>query len=512
MIKLQHPNAKKGALLMYFRPESADSRAEPETTLDPIFLRFFVKVRRFKRLMLCVFLFVMALTGLYVWLAPRKYTSHMKILVTNARPDLVLTPNGGQDTNLPGDAEIKINSEVELLHTTDLMRRVVADCSLATASSRTESSDVGCRPVGTENPALSSGVDEKKMERAVEKFGKDLNVEPVRKTNLIEVSYSSRNPQLSVNVLNTLASSYLEEHLKVHGSSKPYEVFKQARETSANRLQKARLELTKFQQEHPSTIGDQEDSLLREKFETEEQLREATKLLVEDRAREQYAKNLTSGNSVEKNIVTQTRSVPNLYSVQQLNTMLVDLQNRRTELLNKYNADDRLVVQVQTQINTTQTALAAAKSENGREQLTDRNPVYATAQLEGAKARIDAAGLIERQRFLVQQAKDDEARLLDLKFAQTRLTELQQAVAEAQETDTLYQKKQSDSQMTESLDEGRIADVAVVEKPVVSYLPSSPEVGLCIAAGFIVGIIAAIASVLAAELFTSTRRQVELID
>lgn len=496
---------------MYFRPENSIESTEPEMIVDPFFIRLLARMKKFRRLMSCVFFSVIGLTLLYVWLAPRKYTSHMKILVTNDRPGLMLTPTGGDEPSLPGDAEIKINSEVELLRNTDLLRRVVFDCSLANLSSvRSSMGSVECSPANTApNHLTTNSTDEKKIERAVEKLNHDLSVESLRKTNLIAISYSSRDPNLTVNVLDSLASAYLTEHLKVHGSTEPYEVFTQEREASAQRLEQARLALSTFQQEHPSTIGEQQDSLVHEKFDTEAQLRDATKALLENRAREQYAKKITSNHSMPKSIITQTRSVPNLYSIQQLNTMLVDLENRRTELLNKYNPGDRLVVQVEKQIDTTQAALASAKADQGQEQLTDRNPVYADAQMEGAQARINVAGLEERQRFLIHQEQDDDARLVELKIAQTRLTELQQEVAEAQEIDDIYRKKQSESQVTESLDKGKIADVEVVERPMVTYIPSSPEVGLDISVGVFAAIIAAIGSVFLAELFSSARHSVE---
>jgi len=43
--------------------------------------------------------------------------------------------------------------------------------------------------------------------------------------------------------------------------------------------------------------------------------------------------------SLKPRITTQARKVPNQYSVERMNTLLVELQNRRTELLNKYQPE-----------------------------------------------------------------------------------------------------------------------------------------------------------------------------
>src|SRR5207244_741730 len=54
-----------------------------------------------------------------------------------------------------------------------------------------------------------------------------------------------------------------------------------------------------------------------------------------------------------KRVVTQSRSLPNQYSAERLNTMLGEMQNRRTQLLTKFRPDDRLVLELDEQIRTT---------------------------------------------------------------------------------------------------------------------------------------------------------------
>ena len=40
-------------------------------------------------------------------------------------------------------------------------------------------------------------------------------------------------------------------------------------------------------------------------------------------------------------IATQSRALPNQYSIERLSTMLVELRNKRTQLLTKLRPDDR---------------------------------------------------------------------------------------------------------------------------------------------------------------------------
>src|SRR6266852_5518155 len=64
--------------------------------------------------------------------------------------------------------------------------------------------------------------------------------------------------------------------------------------------------------------------------------------------------------NLKPRITTQARQVPNQYSVERLNTMLVELQNRRTDLLAKFQPQDRLVTEVDKQIADTKASLDRA--------------------------------------------------------------------------------------------------------------------------------------------------------
>src|SRR6185437_3204268 len=75
-----------------------------------------------------------------------------------------------------------------------------------------------------------------------------------------------------------------------------------------------------------------------------------------------------------KRVVTQSRELPNQYSAERLNTMIVELQNRRTQLLTKFRPEDRLVREIDEQIKTTREALVKADRKTSIEQATDLNP------------------------------------------------------------------------------------------------------------------------------------------
>src|ERR1035437_10091570 len=146
-----------------------------------------------------------------VWL-PR-YDAHMKILVRRQRTDAMVSPQATAAPQYNGDqvSEEDINSEVELLNSEDLLRKVVIANGLH------------------DKHGFSVGNDDEQVRiaTAVQRLGKDLKIEPLRKTNVISVTYKSRDPQLAARVLNTLSAAYTEKHLEVHRSSGEFKFFDQ---------------------------------------------------------------------------------------------------------------------------------------------------------------------------------------------------------------------------------------------------------------------------------------------
>jgi len=106
-------------------------------------------------------------------------------------------------------------------------------------------------------------------------------------------------------------------------------------------------------------------SLTQQKEQTVQKLAEARSKLMETAAylrevNDRIAKVDQQLQNLQPSIVTQSRTMPNQYSAERLNTLMVELQNRRTQLLTKFRADDRLVREVDQQIKTTRAALEKA--------------------------------------------------------------------------------------------------------------------------------------------------------
>src|SRR4029078_2564517 len=121
-------------------------------------------------------------------------------------------------------------------------------------------------------------------------------------------------------------------------------------------------------------------------------------------------------SSLEPRVITQSRTMPNQYSVERLQPMVTELQNHRTELLAKFRAEDRLVQEVDEKIRDTRAALEQARTNTAVEETTDVNPLRHSGETELSRAEVTFAGTAARRDALAALMATERARLRQLEI------------------------------------------------------------------------------------------------
>jgi len=455
-------------------------------------------VFRHKLLICATFLVVAIGSGIVAFLMPNEYESRMKILVKNTRSDVPITPErttGSASAPFINEvSENQINSEIELLTSEDLLKQVVTECGLY----KSDSSILGRLGLKEVNRTQAAQVEE-----ASRRLAKDLVITPVKKANIIDVKYSSSSPATAAAVLRKVQDLYLEKHLKLHRPPGTYDFFKTKADEYEGELQAAEKERSSFQQSM-NVI-----SLTQQKEQTVQKLAEAKSRLMETRAylrevTDRIAKVEQQLQNLQPRIVTQSRTLPNQYSAERLNTLIVELQNRRTQLLTKFRPDDRLVREVDQQIKTTRAALEKASNEIATEQSTGLNPLRQTLETELARGRVDQAGAEGRQEMLAGQVGQYEAQLSRLEGSTAAYEDLNRKVKQSEESYQLYKQKEEEARITDELDENKITNVSVAEAPAQPQLPVRPNRLLNLILGLVLGALLSIGSVFIVELMRDT--------
>jgi uncharacterized protein involved in exopolysaccharide biosynthesis len=449
-----------------FEPEGTNSGQDSTLTARELATVLF----RQSRILIAVAGLVFVLSLAYA-IFGESYRAHLSVMVRRGRSD---APATGQE-NAPPDfsrvevTEEELNSEVELLRDDEVLRRVVEGNNLAAHDWLR-----WLRP--HEDAAVRD-------ERATKKLAGRLKIEPIKKTNLIAVTYDTSDPRLAAQVLQSLSSAYLEKHKQVHRPAGELQFFDQQTEQSRQQLEQAKRKLLDFSNTHGVVEAAKQRDLLLQRldaFETSYGQSRVEMLEAEHRVRELEAEMA----ELPQRTTTQIRTADNPELLRALKASLLDLELKKTQLLTKFEPSHRLVQEVNEQILQAKSAIAAEKTTPVRDETTDKDTQYEWAKGELQKARVEMKGLQAREsatgaelneyRNLAQKLGDDA-------ITQDDLTSNEKA---AEESYLLYVKKREEARVGDALDDGGIVNVAIAERPVVPALPVWPP-GIVVLAGFI---------------------------
>lgn len=435
----------EGQELVVYKPSTALSF----TLRDIVAMGF-----RRRRLALACFFGIFLGAILYALLWP-KYSAETEILVRRERVDPIVTPQQTSPmvvNNLVTEEEM--NSEVELIKSQDVLRKVVVNCGLDQGH--------GSWPFG-------SGNAEERIAAAVQRVRSNLLVEALPKTNIIRASFISRDPKLAARVLNTLDSVYLEEHREVHRPVGQLAFFDQQTEKAKRELDATEARLKTFPAEggiaNPTLARDITIQKLNDFSASLGQTREA---VAETQKRIDALEQLAQ--STTPRLTTQVRQSDDALVLQQMKTTLLNLELKRSDMISKYQADYPPVQELDREIAETRAAITGEKPLS--DVTTDQNPAYVWIESELAKAQADLRGYQAKAtetQAIVRQTLDS-ARRLDVSSIDQQ--DLLRAAKAAEENYLLYLHKREAARITDALDQTYILNVGIAEKPSVPVLPA----------------------------------------
>ena len=162
-------------------------------------------------------------------------------------------------------------------------------------------------------------------------------------------------------------------------------------------------------------------------------------------------------------LTTQVTSGDNPQLLAFLKSNLADLENKRTDLLSKYQPTYRLVQEVDKQIADLQRSIAAESAKPVQQQSTGENPTYELLKAELVKANEDLTGYEAKARATapVVETYRQQARLMDQKGIERQ--DLIRNIKAAEANYLLYVQKQEQARIADEMDQNRILNVAIAE-------------------------------------------------
>ncbi len=441
---------------------------------------------RYRGLWLSIVVTVLAMTVLYTLLTPRQYRSEMDILVQNKRGDEQITPNRSTGTVTVNEVtEEQINSEIQLLRSRCLAN-VVVDPQW-----------------NNRNLSAMSQQQLKQHEKAVEQFNKHLSVELIRKSNVIHATYTASDPKVATDTLDRLLSAFLAKQREIAQPPGTAQFFTDQASHYKKQLDQAQQQLAQYQQQNQIvSLPEKEQAIDREVNDAETELR-GTDAQIEELSR-RIGTQTAQLRSVPSRQTTQERTLPNDYSVERLNTMLAELENRRTSLLTKFTPEDRLVQEVDRQIADTKNALYKAQHMTSQERSTDVNPIWQSVTGTIIQDQTSRQALKAKHDALTEQIATLRNSLSNAESSTVPYTTLRQRVTDLENNYQLYTQKRDEAQIADAMNENRLLNVAVAQNPTFSIMPFRPKPLIDIALGGFTAVFLACFMVFFAEMGRGT--------
>ena len=416
-----------------------------------------------------------------------RYESHFKVLLRRGRFDAMISaePTSPMDVARPDITEEELNSEVELLRDHDLLKQVVTMAGLI-------------------SPDTAASERAAAIEHTARKLERRLDVEALKKSNLIQVSYKDTDPDRAARVLSALCAVYMNKHTNLQRPSGEIEFFDQQTTETERRLHQSEAQLVNFTRARGVVSAAMErDIALQRLGEADAAYRQIDQDRVEtERTIAVLGEQLKSFPSRS---VTLKHWADNPQLLEKLKTHLLDLQLKRTELLTRFEPSYRLVQEVDHEIEQAQAAIAAEALTPTRDETSDKDPNYEWARMELEKAQVRRDALKAREADSMAQVAQLRSLAQQLQASSVDQQDLMRTAKADEDAYLLYLHKREEARIGDALDQKRILNVAIVEPPVPATLPShSILLYLLLASGL--SLVFTIGTAFGAEYFDSSIR------
>ncbi|HEY7098490.1 MAG TPA: hypothetical protein VH437_17320 [Terriglobales bacterium] len=460
----------------------------------------------FRRRVLMRRAFLVSLMGclLAVMIFGIQYQSEVEIMVKrDTRVEPSATPDDSPRPIAAGDSNqttLEINTEQELFLQWDVLAKVVDDCPVLW-----QGHDKPWTPLVRAVKRAIPGYEQKEIGDAAVKLSKALTISPIPTSGILQVQYSASDPIDSTCVMQSLTRNYMAKHLAINRpQTKLYDFFSQQTDMYQKRLQNAEAKLLELARKQDlASAGLQRDQAVQQESNFLATLRTTEATIAQ--TKEQIRQLESAKATTDPRVSTVQRRSDNAALLSTLKSSLNQLELQRSDYLSKYDPSYRLVQQVEQQIAETKTAIAAQEQGQLRDDTTDRNPVYAWADSDLAKAQASLPSLEAQRNANAQNVAKYTKEALAYNEGEVAVSDLMREVKAEEQNYLLYLGKREQARISDKLDEERVLNVVVAEPPTLPAVPTYSPLLLIVVCFILAGLVA-VGSALTADYLDSSFR------
>ena len=399
--------------------------------------------------------FAVALPGLIATAQQgKRYAARAKVMIVSDRADATIQPTDEDSLAMVKLNESIVNSEVHVLRSFDLMRRVATQLEVARA---------GGDIVGIANAAST----DLEINKRAKRIASRLKVTPIRNSNVIEVRFDSGDESQAAMVVDRVVDMYLAYTAEVHGEQGELAKFymDQARHAES-RLRDAENSLSEFAYRNGLVApGAELDASVDGVQQIKAQLRRHSSSIVATEARLQAIREQLAE---QPSVIKRSQQVEVSPVVRQMRSHLVEREIDRMALLRKYTENHRHVRDNAMEIAEIQSQLDEVSSSEPTEvtmEVFTANPVYEArlSKLLDLEAKLREE---QAQKLVLEDELDTTQRhLVGLRQDGVEFQRLERDVKRLRAAAELFARRGQEAEIQDKMDEARLVNVHVVERP-----------------------------------------------
>lgn len=410
------------------------------------------------RLIVVLPLIIIAITfvGGYIW--PPSFESEAKIRLTRGREVSQTDPTviGGTGMNMIQLGPADINSEIELIHSHDLLMDVVTALYDSSGRPVPPGSTDGVplyehpkfpfgdsiliqpykavqRAIGTVLILIGLKVDPKPEEEAIDILDQRLEVEPVRDSYVLQMTLRLGTADLASGVLANIVENYKRRHIELFSNAKSSPFFEKRLEDVRAKLNEAQAKLQKFREDNKISLLETEEGILLAQYSEDKKI--LTQLIETEQA--------ISGKDIDSSLISSLSSQTDSTVVREMQLRLLELLLERTRVQQSLGPAHPTVQSIEQQVRGAQASLLEAIANT---------KAVTQKKLEAAQARLEELNSTKAENE--QKTKDVQIATQQFEF---------------------YSAKLEESRVADQLAMEQISSVKIVSEPTTPFEPSRPR-------------------------------------
>ena len=430
-----------------------------------------------KLLIAAVFLLVV-ISGMFATLLiTPKFEASMSILVSRDRIDPQINPSDkNSETTQTAISEEEFNSELELIKSSEVIAGVVKDLDLLNnqkpkpdtrfANLRGKIKMAIYKFLGRDSDESGNeSADVFTVEKIVNSVAGNLDVTSNKKSRVIKINYTDTDPIRAKKVLEKLYEKFVELHVQISDKPQAGQVFNEQTDKFNQKLSQSTNALKQFDAQNGVTgteIGIQRELLLKQLYDAQSQ---ATSARTEINETEKRIIDLKEKIASQPEQI-QTGSVSKYVgALDRMKEELAQLQQQRTQLLQKYQPNSRFVRDNQERIDQLKKSIAEETSNPPQERSFALNDLRRRLVSDLYNAQTNLATLKERETNLNTQANKLRTQVEFLNSKSIERGNLERNRNVNEEAYLIYQKKSRETDITQVLNKEQVMNFGIIDSP-----------------------------------------------